>query len=251
MGAFAALGPQLASAQTSLTLINYDPGQEWTVNSSDGVNTATQNVIAAMQTHNLVPAINAHSTFELFCVEVGQQTAPVGVTQPNYFLVALAQADTGIPSSQTMETYAGISASGIGAAAAERISKLYAHVFGLNYTPSVTLINDTLIAAFQLAVWEVSHDNDFSLSHPGAGVQGFYVSGSGPAIYANAVNQANAWLFDLQSNYGVIVGMELAVLHHDTKQDLIIPIPEPSAYAAFAGVAALVLTVRRRLFSIS
>jgi hypothetical protein len=204
-----------------------------------------------MQTHTSVPAIYGHTTFEMFCVEVGQQTAPIGVAQSGYQLRPLAQANLGIPSSQTMETYAGITAAGIGAVAAERLSKLYAHVLGTAYTPGTTLNSDTLKAAFQLAVWEVSHDDDFSLSHPGAGTQGFYVSGSGPAIYAAAISQANAWLATLQAGYASITGMELAVLHHDTRQDLIIAIPEPSAYAGIVAAAAMLLVLRRRLISVS
>jgi hypothetical protein len=241
-----ALLPLSSVAQISLTLIDYDPNSTWTVNSTNGTNTSTQNAIGAMQTHTSVPPIYGQTTFELFCIEIGQNTAPLNVAQSGYQLRPLHQASLGIPLSQTMETYAGISGAGLGLASAERVSKLYAQVFGAAYTPSLTLVNDTLKAAFQLAVWEVSHDNDFSLGHPGAGIQGFYVTGSNPGLYNDAIAQANAWLAALQANFNALTGMELAVLHHDTRQDLIIAIPEPSAYAAVLAAAAMLAAHRRR-----
>lgn len=243
----AALLPLSSLAQISLTLIDFDPNATWTTNSTDGTNTQTQNPIAAMQTHTSVPPIYGHTTFELFCIEVGQNTAPLNVAQSGYQLLPLHQANVGIPLTQTIETYAGITNAGIGAVAAERVSKLYAHVLGASYAPSITLTNDTLKAAFQLAVWEVSHDDDFSLSQPGAGLQGFYVSGSAPGLYNDAISQANAWLTSLQANFNSVTGMELAVLHHVTAQDLIIAIPEPSVYAGLLAATALFATHRRRM----
>jgi hypothetical protein len=242
-----AILPVASSAQVvTLTLIDYAPTQAWTTNSTNGTNTATQNSIAAMQTHTSLPPLFGQNTLELFCVELGQFTAPVNVAQPNYTVLSLSQADSGIPSSQHMETYAGITSLGIGATAADRLSKLYGKIFGTTYNPSGVLATDTLKAAFQLAVWEVSHDDDFSLSNPGAGVQGFYVSGSQSGLYNNAIAQANAWLSELQANYASTAGMALAVLHHPATQDLIVPIPEWSSFAAVFAAVSMALVVRRR-----
>lgn len=92
-------------------------------------------------------------------------------------------------------------------------------------------------AAFQIAVWEIIHDDDFNLASGS-----FKVNSTGAPV-----TTATAWLDAIASPTYVTDNWlpELAVLHSATAQDQITVIPAP-ATAALAGIGLIGLAARRR-----
>ena len=175
----------------------------------------------------------------LYSVEL-QQGIGLKSTGNVYSVVGAAQASSGV--------HAGLSANiplaGIGATRAASLEVLYSHVFNSHYDPGS--LSDKSKSAFQLAVWELSHDDNFDLKNETAG--GFYVETDGAAV-----NEAQALVRWVQANVATAPKMPLSALHSSTTQDFLIPtqsylsiIPEPSTYQLLAGLAVLSSLVWRR-----
>lgn len=108
-----------------------------------------------------------------------------------------------------------------------------------NFFASVS--NTTTSAAFQLAQWELTFDDDVSLvNQPGAKM---WVN-AGDASAASA--QAQLWLDAIRTD-AVTAEQPLLLLRRDGKQDLVTPVPEPATLAAMGiGIATLLRRRSRR-----
>jgi len=237
--------PSSASAQSvSLQLLSYSSAYQVHGKVDNGITSREADVFATLQHLSAISWTPAQAgdpaTLDLFCVELGQ-LAPLSAT--SYTLLPLASADSA--PNDTFETIAGVGAAGIGGLRAQNLSLLYGYEFSSGYTPlSLSALNQ---AAFQLAVWKLSHDDNFN--HVDV-LAGSYFSASNNAALISATN---ALLDGVVANAGNFSAMSLNVLHSDTGQDYILPtlvytpIPEPSTYAAILGALVLgVVTFRRR-----
>jgi hypothetical protein len=222
------------------------------------------------------PSLGNQSTWNLFCLELGQE-APGGPGTPNtsepYTILTLNQANS-VPSAGqqgSVEANAGIPITGIGAATASKLEQLYGFVFGTSYNNATSPFNINLqalgvasssdpsygSAAFQLAAWQITETDSFNaIASSGA----FYITNpenngsSDPGL----LTDADALLTAVSQSSAA--PMNLDVLHSDTYQDYILPdptgaliaIPENGAASGILGAAALlfVLTRRRHFFAL-
>jgi hypothetical protein len=177
----------------------------------------------------------------LYCVELQQHIA-LRSTGNVYSLIDAAGASSGVHAGYST----GIPLAGIGPARVRSLEMLYGHVFGPGYHPRA--LTGTQKSAFQLAVWELSHDDGFTLTS-GTGNQ-FWVTSTG-----DAPAQAQGWVDWVAAHYHQADTplMSLSALHNPDTQDFLIPtagsfsaIPEPPTFGLLAGCAALALTAWRR-----
>ncbi len=189
-------------------------------------------------------AYDPFDQLSLFCVEL-QQNIGLHSTGNVYSLINAAQASHGVGSGYSNN----ISLLGIGSARVRNLEVLYGHVFGSTYNPGA--LADTQKSAFQLAVWELSHDDGFNLTS-GSGNQ-FWITSTGPAV-----TQAQTWVNWVAANYNnsTTTVMPLSALHNATTQDFLIPtagsfsaIPEPATYSLLIGLASLTVSAWRRKLS--
>jgi len=171
---------------------------------------------------------------QLFCIELAQNIY-LNSTGNQFTVVKAEQGSSGGPYSPLG---ANIPNAGIGGTRATNLGVLYAHKFGSSYNPGA--LSDPEKLGFQLAVWELSHDDDFNLL-AGSG-NGFWVTTPLDA----ATTEAQTLVSWVQVNAATAPKMELYALHSDSIQDFLVPIPEPSAYAAVAGLVVLVAARRMR-----
>jgi hypothetical protein len=268
-----AIIPSITSAQTyslgpvSASLLQ---SQAYTVE-IDGDSPASY---TALQEVPVSPSLGGQSTWNLFCLELGQEAPGDGTPGTNtsaepYTILALAQADS-VPSAGqqgSVEASAGIPISGIGGATALKLEQLYGYVFGSSYNNATSPFNINLqalnigisssdpsygSAVFQLATWQVTETDSFSsIASSGA----FYITNpekngsSDPGLLSDAdllltaVSQSSA------------PSMNLDVLHNDSYQDYILPdpsgefiaIPENASSAAILGALCLAFVLGRRL----
>lgn len=98
--------------------------------------------------------------------------------------------------------------------------------------------NNTLAAAFQVALWELVFDFEVGDSASIDLQDGAFKLNSGGTVESSA----NAWLGQIMANYGS-GSTALAGLHHDHKQDqvVVVPLPAPVALGlvGLIGVAGL------------
>jgi hypothetical protein len=238
-----ALLPPLSRAQTvSLQLLSYSTDNTVTVTVNNGSSSASASDYATLQHLGATgwsPGPGP-ATLDLFCTELGQlaPSSPAG-----YTILSLSSADKA--PNGTFETLAGVSASGIGALRAQNLSLLYGYEFSGGYNPTSLSTFDQ--ATIQLAVWKLSHDDNFNHVDNLAG--SYFSASNNTALIA----ATNSLLDAVVANAGTINAMALTVLHSDTDQDYIVPtsayleIPEPATYAAILGVMVMaVVMIRRR-----
>jgi hypothetical protein len=182
----------------------------------------------------------------LFCIELSE-TVPSGVATYTLVLPEFGSSSSAVPLGSN------IAPAGIGASRALNLQLLYGNVFGAigNYATTLTGWSADQKSAFQLAVWELSHDDDYNLAS-GSGL-GFWVTSAPGTSQSIAQGWVNAVGLD-RSNNDLSGQVTLLALHNDTLQDQLIPhaagalIPEPSAVAALLGLGVLgVAGIRRRL----
>ena len=217
----------------TMTLTSYQP-QSPTYAGHAGA--GTFNDPAALEFFNVSAQSGNPITFptslELFCIEL-QETIVNGSSHA-FEVVGPDQGSKDV----SMGLSANIGLNGIGNTRANNLEILYGHVFGTNYNPSTVLSTDDLKSSFQLAVWELSHDDNFDLKN--VSTNGFYLSTTG-----TVVDDAQALVTWVQANQGASK-MELAALHLDGVQDFLVPIPEPSTYAMLCGLAVLTAALWHR-----
>lgn len=137
----------------------------------------------------------------------------------------------------------------MGAIKAQLINDLYRR----HYQSVVTSNNANLNSAFQLAVWEITHENLTAADANGAlGQLDVFVGALASDKSHNATltvgNLAMSLLATLGLDDGFLEGPKLIGLTHSSAQDqlLVVPIPAPLALAA-AGLVGVAAIRRRRL----
>lgn len=242
------LSPSVIVAQTvSMHLTKIEPEQKVEGDAGSGGFTANRTGLMTFVVDSVAPAPIPAWPLELhlFCVELEQNITKNTVN--SFQLLSADQAAKGVNTGASKN----ISLAGIGTIRARRLEILYQNVFDPS-TP-VNLTNNDRVA-FQIAVWELSHDDDFSLnSTPSSSVEfQIDIPAANGAIRNKAWEYVNA-VKALDSN--PLAGrMALSVLHSSTVQDFLIPtttliaIPEPSAYTFMLGamMGAATWIIRRR-----
>lgn len=130
-----------------------------------------------------------------FCSELQEPIGESTYTFTAAPLRGLAAGQGGWPGTAS----SGIPPNGIGPLRAARLAYLFDHHYtsvNLSEWPGETPDERTTnIHAFQLAVWEVTHDTDLSLSDTsGLNYLGAQTGGSNPSLRSDAVNLAQSWL---------------------------------------------------------
>lgn len=152
-----------------------------------------------------------------FCVEIAQLVG--GGSAYTYDVVDLAQAP-GLPGP-------------MGNDRKEAVRVLYDVAGGAQFGA-----NNTLAAAFQVALWELVFDFAGGDSASVDLHSGAFELNSGGTVETSA----NAWLGQIMANYGS-GSTALAGLHHDHKQDQVVAVPLPApvalGLAGIIGVAGL------------
>lgn len=237
-----------ASAQTvDLALAGYQTDYTVYVN-TQGANDSPDNVYSTLQTlmtSSQGGGLSLPSEISLFCVELGQP-APTSPTQ--YSLLGSSASDGVQGSSDTrgqLDTLAGIGTAGIGATRAANLEYLYGYAFGGGYS----LQGDLNQAVFQMAVWQLSHSDSFTLSSDSTG---FYFSNPSNS---SLIGDTQTLLTEVYNHESSITPQGLEVLQSDVAQDYLlpvdasgnfIPIPEPTVWAAAVGLVALVYALLHR-----
>lgn len=170
-------------------------------------------------TDTLVP-----NDFRAYCVEIGETLGEGGQTH-NYVTNLLGSTTTGggISGPVTFD-----------ATRTANLQKLWGNFYG-----SIGG-NAALSAAFQLAQWEITFDNDMTL-----------VSQTGAKMWvevadaqAGITDVAQGWL-DAITGGTAVNQQQLALISSENLQDLVTPVPEPATFAVM-GLGLLAALKRRR-----
>jgi hypothetical protein len=237
----------------------------------DGVETS----YTSLQEIPVSPALGGQTTWNLFCLELGQ-SAPGGPGTPNtsepYTILPIAQADS-VPTlgqQGSEETASGVPISGIGSATAAKLGQLYGFVFGSSYNNATSPFNINLqalgvasssnaaygSAVFQLAAWQLTETDSYSAI---ASSSAFFITNpqDGGSGDPGLISDADALLTAVSNSSAP--SMNLDVLHSDAYQDYILPdptgaliaVPETGASSALLGAAALAFALGFRRFRVA
>jgi hypothetical protein len=134
-----------------------------------------------------------------FCAEIEETIfADQNLTFSTAYLRNLAAGTAGQPGTAS----AGMPSNGIGSTAAAQLSYLFDqhYISSLLTDWTMTDANPTL-HAFQLAIWEVTHDSDLNLSsNTGSFFLNAQTGGTNPTRRQNAVSLAQAYLDDIAAS---------------------------------------------------
>lgn len=177
-------------------------------------------------------ATGGNESLYTFCIDIAQNVT-AGANH-SFITSALTAAPVTIGSGGPM-----------GASKADNLSVLFGHVFGSDiagYTPLSVLDTDAKQQGFQFAVWNIVYDSDSSVFGGD-----FRVEASSPSINV-ALDQADAWLRAVGAAEDGSPRMKLSALSSATFQDQVVPVPEPSTYAALLAVGSFgIVLLHRRL----
>lgn len=200
---FIAFGVSAASAAVASLIdftvaldTNHDDGLNYTINSG-----ATEQFTVGFEVS--ISAIDGEPTplgpIAAFCAEI-EETIFVdqNLTFSTAYLRNLAQGTAG----QSGTASAGMPPNGIGSTAAARLSYLFDEHYISSVLTDWTMTDASpTLHAFQLAVWEVTHDSDLDLSNTAGS---FYLNaqtgGTNPTRRQNAVSLAQGYLDDISSS---------------------------------------------------
>lgn len=204
-----------------------------------------------------------------FCAEIAE---PVSVSSFNYDLSDIAQLSAGT-AGQAGTASSNIPTGGIGDLRAARLAYLFDNFYISDSLSAWTMTDtDPTLHAFQLAVWEITHDDDLSLSS-GSIALGTQTGGTNVTRRTNASNLATSYLntvaaASIDSSYtssqfafwsltnvtgdgsgsggyqDLILALELETPQEEQFTEVI---PEPSAYSLLVGlVGCSLIGLRRR-----
>ncbi len=203
-----------------------------------------------------------------FCTELAE---PISASSYTFEVAPMPYAAAG-RAGEAGTASSGIPAGGLGNLRAARAQWLFD-----NYAPSETLTDwsyswsNPLTQAFQLALWEVTHDADLSLASTSGDI---YVGSQSSATRNNAIALAQNWLDQLSSagvtetytaqNYhlwvlvsdsgnpengrgyqDILIASRIGSTNDDVLRDNLTLVPEPGV-ALLTGLAALTFPRRRR-----
>ena len=244
-----------------------DPGANYTNFHAAGAGTATEFVIG----FNVdVLALNGApldlAPVAAFCTELAE---PISDKTYTFDAVHLLHEASAGRAGQVSTPSAFIPIGGIGklrAARVEYLFKKYYHSVQLSaWTQTTTLPS---LHAFQLAVWELTHDTDMNLNSTSGAI---YVAAQSNTLRNNAISLAQTWLnavaganvteayestrFDiwaLTNTNGagatgfqdILLGLEKETPQH-TQLAPFLPAPEPGS-VALLGTSAILMVLRRR-----
>lgn len=164
------------------------------------------------------------NNFPAYCVEIGETLGQGGNYHPNVFNLLGSSTNGGGISGPVL----------FDATRTMNLECLWGTFFPLIGG------NGTLSAAFQLAQWELTFDNDVTLV--GATGARFWVDGS--QFQAGITDVAESWLTDIR-NGSATTKQKMALLTGPGIQDIITPVPEPASFLAL-GLGGAMVALRRR-----
>jgi hypothetical protein len=209
--------------------------------------------------------INA-SPMAAFCIEIAENVSQSSYTYDSSYLYQASAGRAG----EAGTTSANILSGGIGQLRAARVRYLFDNFYQSSNLAAWTdsSVNPN-IHAFQLSLWELSHDDDFSLSSTSGSLYiGDQTTAGDFALRNNAISLAQSWLTNVN---GAAINQNYASTTFDVFaltsvtgntngagfQDLVfaapigstfstlLPVPEPSS-ALLALTSSLLLIRRRR-----
>ncbi|MGJ8656442.1 MAG: PEP-CTERM sorting domain-containing protein [Akkermansiaceae bacterium] len=197
-------------------------------------------------------SVSFENQFAAFCIEIGETIAEGNFTYDFESLEGISSGRAGVGGTATSEIPAG----GIGDLAAARVRALFDKYYQSDDLSEWGYSDRSPLAqAFQLAIWEISHDGDLSLSDTSGA---FYIGrqSDGNNTQKNGIDLAQSWLNELSSITADYESQKwdvyaLESIGNPGYQDLVFAteigtVPEPSSalLLSLGGLATLVY--RRR-----
>ena len=183
----------------------------------NGQNTVQFQGVRTGGTDTIVPNI-----FNAYCVELNETIGGGSQTHPDVFYLLGSTTNNGGVLFDATRT--------------ANLQKLWGNFFGLIGANSV------LSSAFQLAQWEITFDDDMTLSDVPLG-KTFWVDPG--QFQAGVTDVAESWLSDIRNNV-VTNQQQLAILSGQGIQDLVTPVPEPASMLVLGAGSILAFARRRR-----
>ena len=225
---------RVGSSPSRLVAVNYDGSRAWNAAGVVGGNNAQAGVNNF--NHTLTNGNTAYGTIQAFCVEIGEAFPDDPI---QYTMVA--------PTSVPEETPPGNMTANQSQMMQDLFSRYYSDVINSDDDTSWGNASDEA-AAFQLVIWEISHEN-FSDTSDLASMKSELSITLGALVVTDTFSNdvlttANTMINSLGSggwnNYSALLGGTNA-----TNQDLLIVVPSP-AIAALAGLGLVGMRRRRR-----
>lgn len=266
------LGSKAASVTFTLSLDTAtDPGATYTGHHAAGAGLQSTFVVGFNVTPSNIGGTPVSSgPIAAFCIELASSISAQTYTFDASPLNEAASAKAG----QATTASSAIPAGGIGPLRAARVAWLFDNYYQSSDLSSWTQTTaEPRIHAFQLALWEISHDTDLSMTSTSGDV---YIGSQGDTLRDNAIALAQIWLnaaaganitpayesqnFDLwaltsvtgntdgQGFQDVIFALEKGSEPHDELTPLLPPpqIPEPSTPLFILSALGAFLLRRRR-----
>lgn len=266
-------GQAIVPPQVDFTLAvntSVDPGSTYTNFNAAGAGSGDTYVIGF--TVDVTAVDNVPVTLEpmaSFCIELSESISATSYTFDSGLLFEASAGRAG----ELGTASSNIPTGGIGQLRAARLRYLFDNYYQSSSLSAWTQNSTTPnIHAFQLALWELSHDVDLSLTNTSGSI--FFTGSQGSTLRNNAIALAGSWLADIDqagitesyvsTNYDIwsllsssgnpeggrgFQDIVLAVQKNTPTHDLLVPllpIPEPSS-AVLALVGSVMLMRRRRL----
>ena len=244
-----------------LRLTPKDPGQYYLMNEGGRGYNNTYTVGFDVRVRAVNGTNVAVNYVAAFCCELAQNIGTGGNTFETASLSGLAASSAGSYGTAS----SGIPIGGIGAQRSAYVSYLFDRYYeSADLSQWIYNVENPMTHAFQLALWEITHDSDLSLTNTTGVIYTDTQVGGDTILRNNAISIAQSMIDDicsanLNSSY-VSTNFNIWALTSSDKQDIILAfkkggqeddiirpmIPEPSTIA-IAGFATVVVLALRRL----